>query len=176
MKLVRLPALLLGLATLAGPALAGGSPAGYGALAPLIGQWNVGPDGGATAFIQRFSWGPKEAYVWVQVGLILESGEEHLHFEGPILWNGATRRYDYLFSVEPGSLTQEQGEIHVTGDGEIIREVILTAADGATSRFRQTFRALQDGRFITTLMRQTADGWSPTFPGSERLIMTRCTS
>lgn len=175
-KLTGLPALLLSLAAAAGPACADEAPAGYATLAPLIGQWSVGSEGGAPAFIQRFSWGPKQAYVWVQVAMILDSGEEHLHFEGPVLWNGATRRYDYLFSVEPGSLVQEKGEIHATADGEIIREVVLTAADGATARFRQTFRALGDGRFVTTLMRQTADGWSPTFPGSERLIMTRRTS
>lgn len=151
------------------------SPA-YATLAPLIGQWNVGPEGGATAFIQRFTWGPKEAYVWAQVVLVLASGEEHLHFEGPILWNAATRRYDYLFAVEPGSMVQEQGEIYATADGDIVRDVVLTAADGAASRFRQTFRDVGGGRFVTTLMRQTADGWTPTFPGSDRLIMTRRSS
>lgn len=173
LKLVGLPALLLSLSAVAGPALADGSHGGYATFTPLIGQWSVGPEGGTAAFIQRFSWGPNEAYVWMQVAMILESGDEHLHLEGPVLWNGATRRYDYLFSVEPGSLVQEKGEIYAAEDGEIIRDVVLTAADGATGRFRQTFRALEDGRFVTSLMRQSGDGWSPTFPGSGRMIMTR---
>lgn len=173
MKPIGLPALLLTLAAIAGPARADVPSAAYATLAPLIGQWDVGPQGGAPAFVQRFSWGPKGAYVWVQVAMILDSGEEHLHFEGLVLWNGATRRYDYLFSVEPGSLVQEKGEIYATEYGEIVRDVVLTSADGATGRFRQTFRALADGRYVTTLMRHAGDGWSPTFPGSERLIMTR---
>jgi hypothetical protein len=173
MRLPGLAVLMLGL--LVHPAATSGSetsPA-YATLAPLIGEWDVGPEGGATAFIERFTWGPKEAYVWTQVVFVTASGEEHLHFEGPILWNGATRRYNYLFAVEPGSLAQERGEIYASEGGEIVRDVVLTRADGTTGRFRQTFDATGDGGFVTTLMRQTADGWAPTFPGSERLIMTR---
>jgi hypothetical protein len=149
------------------------SPAAYVTLSPLIGEWDVGPEGAPAAFIQRFSWGTSRAYVWVSVALILDSGDEHLHFEGPIVWNAASKRYDYLFSVEPGSLVQEKGEIYAVDGGDIVRDVLLTAADGSTSRFRQTFRALDGGRMETSLMRQTADGWVPTFPNSERLIMSR---
>lgn len=140
---------------------------------PLIGEWNVGPPGGAAAFIERFSWGQQRAYVWVRVALIRATGEEHLHFEGIAVWNAATKRYDYLFAVEPGSGVQEQGEFYAGADGFIVRDVALTAADGSTGTFRQTFRDLGDGRFETTLMRKTADGWAPTFPGSEKLIMIR---
>ena len=142
-------------------------------LDPLIGEWNVGPPGGATAFVERFSFGPKQAYVWVRVALIQASGEEHLHFEGMTVWNAATARFDYLYAVEPGSGVQEKGEIYAGDDGVIVRDVTLTAADGSTGTFRQTFRDLGDGRFETTLMRRTADGWVPTFPGSERLVMVR---
>ena len=142
-------------------------------LDPLIGEWNVGPPGGAAAFIERFTFGPKQAYVWTRVTLIVAGGEEHLHFEGMAVWNAATGRYDYLYAVEPGTGVQEKGEIYADGDGAIVRDVTLTAADGSTGTFRQTFRDLGDGRFETTLMRKTADGWSPTFPGSERLIMVR---
>ncbi|HEU0224553.1 MAG TPA: hypothetical protein VFR29_03895 [Steroidobacteraceae bacterium] len=173
MKLPWLAVLMLNLSVHPMAALRAEPSPAFATLVPLIGQWNVGPEGGATAFIQRFVWGPKEAYVWVQVVLVLASGDERLHFEGPILWNGATKRYDYLFAVEPGSLAQERGEMYATEGGEIVRDVVLTAADGTTSRFRQTFHPMDDGRFVTTLMRQTADGWVPTFPGSERLIMMR---
>jgi hypothetical protein len=149
------------------------SPAAYATLSPLIGEWNVGPEGAPAAFIERFSWGTSRAYIWLSVALVQDSGSEHLHVEGPIVWNAASRRYDYLFSVEPGSLVQEKGEIYAVDGGVIVRDVLLTAADGATSRFRQTFRTLDGGRMETSLMRQTADGWVPTFPGSERLIMER---
>ena len=145
-------------------------------LDPLIGEWNVAPPGGATAFIERFKFGPKQAYVWVEVALIQASGEEHLHFEGMSVWNAATARFDYLYAVEPGSGVQEKGEIYADDSGVIVRDVTLTAADGSTATFRQTFRNLGDGRFETTLMRKGKDGWQPTFPGSERLIMIRRTT
>ena len=145
-------------------------------LDPLIGEWNVSPPGGVTAFIERFSFGPSQGYVWVQVALIQPSGEEHLHFEGMSVWNAATGRFDYLYAVEPGSGVQEKGEIYAGDGGVIVRDVTLTAADGSTATFRQTFRDLGDGRFETALMRKSADGWQPTFPGSERLIMTRRTT
>jgi hypothetical protein len=143
----------------------------YAALLPLIGEWDVGPPESAPAFVERFSWGPNRAYIWMSVALFVPSGKEHLHFEGMIVWNGSTQRFDYLFVVEPGSLTQEQGEFHVAGNGEIVREVVLTRPDGSTGIFRQTFRAIADGLFETTLMGETPDGWKPTFPGSERLTM-----
>jgi len=107
----------------------------------------------------------------VNVALLAASGEEHLHFERLVIWNAATRRFDYLFAVAPGSLTQERGEFHVAANGAIVRDVVLTGPDGSIGNFRQTFRALADGRFETTLMRETPDGWKPTFPGSDLLTM-----
>ena len=88
-----------------------------------------------------------------------------------ILWNAATRRFDYLLAVEPGSLNQERGEIYQNDRGEIIRDVTLTAPDGSTGIFRQTFRPLADGNYAVSLLRQTGRIWSPTFPGSDRLLM-----
>lgn len=148
-------------------------PAPYADLAPLIGEWNVGPPGAAPAFVERFRWGPDRAYIWVSVALLRPAGDEHLHFEGIVVWNGAKRQYDYLFAVEPGSLTQEQGVFRVDDSGAIVRDVILTSADGDTGRFQQTFRASGEHRFETMLMRETPDGWRPTFPGSDNLEMVR---
>ena len=108
------------------------SPAAYVTLSPLIGEWEVGPEGAPAAFIERFSWGTGRAYVWLSVALIQGSADEHLHFEGPIVWNAASQRYDYLFVVEPGSLVQEKGEIYAGEDGMIVRDVLLTAADGSS--------------------------------------------
>jgi hypothetical protein len=163
-------------AGVAGSAPQQGTPAGadpYATLAPLIGEWDVGPTGSPPAFVERFSWGPNRGYVWVSVALLRKAEPEHLHFEGLVIWNAATKRFDYLFAVEPGSLAQERGEFYVAEDGTVIREVLLTSADGGSAHFRQTFRDLGDGRFVTTLMRRTTDGWQPTFPGSDDLTMVR---
>ena len=74
------------------------TPESYGALAPLIGEWNVGPPGAATAFVERFSWGPNRAYIRFSVALIVANGGEHLHLDGMVIWNAATRRFDYLLA------------------------------------------------------------------------------
>lgn len=149
------------------------APDPYALFDALIGEWEVSPAGGPPAFVEQFSWGPERAYVWARVLLLRGPADEHLHFEGMIAWNAATKRFDYLFVVEPGSLTQERGEFHVEPDGMLVRDVLLTGPTGATAEFRQTFRALADGRFATTLMRKRPDGWEPGFPGSDALTMVR---
>ncbi len=150
------------------------TPAPFRSLEGLIGDWDTGPVGAPPDFVQRLSWGTARAYIVFRTTLVTADGE-HLHFEGPILWNAASRRFDYLFAIEPqsGALAQERGEIYVNGEGAIIRDVTLTGADGLTAQFRQTIRVIDDDTAETSLMRATADGWSPTFPGSERLVMTR---
>ncbi len=143
------------------------------ALAPLIGEWEVGPPGAAPSFVESFAWGPDRAFVWTRVVLLRAPGDEHLHLEGLVIWNASTKRFDYLFAVEPGSLAQERGEFRIEADGSIIRDVVLTDGKGRTSNFRQTFLRLGEDRFQTTLMRQTGDDWTPTFPGSDNLTMVR---
>jgi hypothetical protein len=147
------------------------TPAPFAVLEPLIGEWDVGPESGGTSFVERFSWGPNRGYMRFSASLITKSGEEHLHLDGVILWNATTRRFDYLLAVEPGSLTQERGEFYRNEAGEIIREVFLTAADGSTGVFRQTFRPLEGGKYAVSLLRQTGENWTATFPGSDRLLM-----
>jgi hypothetical protein len=39
--------------------------------------------------------------------------------------------------------------------------------------FRQTFKAIEPGKILTTVMRQSDHGWVATFPGSDHMIMTR---
>jgi hypothetical protein len=39
--------------------------------------------------------------------------------------------------------------------------------------FRQTFRAFSAETIETALLRETKEGWTPTFPGSDRLLMKR---
>lgn len=159
------------------PAQAGVSretPTPHKLLERLIGDWDTGPADAPPAFVQRLSWGTDRAYVIFRTMLLTDAGER-LHFEGPILWNAATGRFDYLFAVEPasGTLAQEKGEIYLSAEDVVIRDVTLTGADGSTARFRQTFRVADEDRIETSLMRETNGAWSPTFPGSERLIMTR---
>lgn len=151
----------------------GRTPTPYATLTPLIGKWNVSPAGSAPAFVEHFSWGPNHAYIRFTVNVIEASGEERLHMDGMIIWNAATRRFDYLLAVEPGSLAQEQGQIYRNDTGDIVRDVTLTGADGAIGQFRQIFRAMTEGRFGTSLLRLTDDGWTPTFAGSDQLIMVR---
>jgi hypothetical protein len=143
----------------------------YAPYTALIGEWDTGVGGN---IVQRFSWGPEHAYVLYSTSTIDTGGAEHLHFEGIFLYNAAHRNMDFLVAVEPGSLGQEQGTLHVESDGSIAREVTLTNATGQVSHFRQTFR-FRDGAVAETgLMRQSADGgWAPNFPGSDHLPMRR---
>ncbi len=135
----------------------------------LIGEWDTG-DG----IVQRFRWGPEHAYILYSTAIGNGDGGEHLHFEGILVYNAAHRNLDFLIALEPGSLAQEQGTLHVEPDGSVVREVVLTGANGATGRFRQTFRRTGDGAAVTSLLRQDANGaWAPNFPGSENLAMSR---
>jgi hypothetical protein len=45
--------------------------------------------------------------------------------------------------------------------------------EGATAKFRQTFKSTGFDTILTTLMRQTEGGWVATFPGSDRSVMSR---
>lgn len=146
----------------------------YRAYEFLIGDWYTRPNGAQGPSIhQRFEWGPNRSYIRYAT-LMAEPGKpEAVHFEGMLVWRGATETLDFLIVVEPGSGDQEQGTVHVEADGSIIRDVLLTRADGQTSRFRQTFRSTGRDTAVTTLMRQTTTGWVPTFPGSDNLQMSR---
>jgi hypothetical protein len=140
----------------------------YAPYAFLIGEWR------SDQIIQRFSWGPSNSYITYSTSILGDGGVEHLHFEGILVFNAASRRLDYLFVVEPGSSGQEQGEVYIGEDGAVVRDVTLTNGSGQTNHFRQTFRASGPDAAITSLMRQDVDGsWSPNFPGSDRLTMTR---
>ena len=151
----------------------------YAPYAFLVGTWEVAQAGGSPFAITRFSWGPGESYLWLAVAL-LEGGSEVPHLEGMLLWNAARGDLDMLLALDlQGGRAQEQGTLSVQSDGSVVREITAirsgAAGDGGatTTRFRQTFRPSTPGRMETSLMRQTENGWEPTFPGSERLVMTR---
>jgi hypothetical protein len=134
----------------------------------LIGDWNA--EGGLRELI---TYGPNRSYIRFSAFIPAKDEPQHLHFEGIAVWNAKTRMLDYLFAVEPGSGIQENGTYRVEPDGSIIREVELIDAKGKSGIFRQTFHQTGPDSAITTVMRQTATGWEPTFPGGERIELKR---
>jgi hypothetical protein len=80
---------------------------------------------------------------------------------------------DFLAILEPGTLAQERGSLHLEEDGTIIRDVTATDAQGEQGQFRQTFRQTGPDSAVTSLMRETPTGWTPNFPGSNELLMLR---
>jgi len=146
----------------------------YGAYEFLIGDWYSKPSGGPDISIhQKFEYGPKKSYIFYTT-LTREGGKpEAVHFEGMAVWNGKTRNLDYVVTTEPGSGAQEQGTMHAEADGSIVRDVLLTRADGNQSQFRQRFWKMGDGTVMTSLMRKIPAGWEPNFPGSDKIEMSR---
>lgn len=137
----------------------------------LLGDWFS--KNGGTSIRQSLTLSPNKGSVAYATYLGAPGQNEHLHFHGLMVWNGRSKAFDYLFAVEPGSGSQERGTVRAQPDGSIVREVELTAADGAVSHFRQTFRKTGPQSAETSLMRKTAAGWVPNFPGSERIEMRR---
>jgi hypothetical protein len=153
----------------------------------LIGEWDVASEsGGPPVAAARFRWGPNRSYVWYAGSLVLD-GVERPHFEGLLLWNGVHRNLDMLLSMDlDGGLVQEQGTMHAEPDGTVVREITATYSegsnpiggstvglDGATASFRQTFKAVGPDRVLTSVLRRVEQRWTPTFPGSDHLVMTR---
>ena len=159
-------------AVAAGPATARALPGfDHSAYEWLLGDW-ISKNGGTT-IRQSLTLDPSKAFVTYATYLGAAGQEERLHFEGLMVWNGKSKAFDYLFAVEPGSGSQERGTVRAEPDGSIVREVELTGADGSVSHFRQTFRKTGPQSAETSLMRKTAAGWEPNFPGSDRIVMVR---
>jgi len=160
----------------------------YAPYAFLIGQWDFAPEGGGPPLGGTlFRWGPNESYIWCAATLH-EAGREVPHFEGLFVWNGVQQNLDMLIALdlEGGGRMQEKGVLRLEPDGTVVREITATyseglrtmgsgavGAAGATARFRQTFKPDGPDRLRTQVLRETKDGWVATFPGSDRLVMTR---
>jgi hypothetical protein len=146
----------------------------YTAYEFLIGDWYSRPAGGPDIAIhQNFRWGTRQSYIYYTTSTRLNGAPEAIHFEGMLVWNGASHNLDYVIAAEPGSGGQEQGIMHAEPDGSVVRDVTMTRADGQVAHFRQTFRRTGPDTAMTSLMRQTATGWEPNFPGSDNIAMTR---
>ena len=159
----------------------------YAAFQFLIGEWTVSAEGGGPAIgIARFRWGPNQSYIWCSSSFFL-NGAERPHFEGLLMWNGVHKNLDTLIAMDlENGLVQESGVMSVGPDGTVVREVTASYSEGvrpigqptagpegATARFRQTYRQAGPDKVVTRVMRQSGKDWVPTFPGSDRLEMTR---
>jgi hypothetical protein len=181
---LRLVALLIS----ASPLAAYAAESVYAPYAFLIGEWEITPFGSqAPQAVTRFEWGPGRSYVLLQTSLIID-GKEVPHFEGMLMWNGVRKNLDMLLALDlEGGRIQEQGAVFVEPDGTVVRDITAyysegvrrmgdtqtVGPEGATAKFRQTFKSTGPDSILTTLMRQTEHGWVATFPGSDRSMMTR---
>jgi hypothetical protein len=138
----------------------------------LVGDWYG--KGGPGVLRENITYGPGRGYIKFSIFTAAsESGPQHLHFEGIAVWNAKTRMLDYLFAVEPGSGVQENGTFRAEADNSIVREVQLIDPKGNVGTFRQTFTRTGQDSAVTTLFRKAETGWVPTFPGSEKIELTR---
>ena len=160
----------------------------YAPFAFLVGEWEITPAGSAEPqAVTRFRWGPGQSYLLLETSLIL-NGKEEPHFEGMLMWNGVHKNLDMLLALDlKGGRVQEQGVVFVEPDGTVVRDITAYYSEGvrrmgdtqavgpqgATAKFRQTFKSTGPDTILTTLMRQTERGWVATFPGSDRSVMTR---
>jgi hypothetical protein len=137
----------------------------------LVGDW-VSQQGSST-LRQSIRWGAQRAYMIYSTYMQQPGSAERLHFEGMMVWNGKSRKLDFLFAVEPGSWILERGTLHAETDGTIVRDTDLISPTGVVSVFRQTFSRIDADHATTSLMAQRNGQWEPTFPGSERIEMRR---
>ena len=153
----------------------------------LIGEWNVGQDGAAPVLIARFRWGPNRSYITYAASILTPKGEVP-HFEVVLMWNGVSKMLDMLIMLDLSERAAviERGTLSIDQSGLAVREIEANYSEGAapiggtkagpagtTVRFRQTYLQIGPDRIATSALRESAKGWVPTFPGSDRLIMTR---
>jgi len=159
----------------------------YAPFAFLIGTWDVAPQpGGMTVAVQRFSWGTNQSYIWYS-GSLLTNGKEVPHSEGMLMWNGVTKNLDMLLAMDlQTGRAAGQGTFSIAADGTTVRDFKGVFSEGtrpigapevgpqgATEHFRQTYKLQSADTLLTSVMRETASGWLPASPGSDRLFMTR---
>ena len=161
------------------PATDSDIPSHYAPYALLAGDWDVTPaTGGPAVARQQVTFGPGNSYLWFALS-VFANGREEPHLEGILVWNALNDNLDMLFSVDlNGGKVQEQGTLSIKDDGTLVREINAVypgpnGAGGKTSRFRQTFSPVSSDRILTSVMRETPEGWVPTFPGSDALVLTR---
>ena len=152
----------------------------------MIGEWAIQDEGAPPAAVTRLKWGPNRSYIWISTALLI-GGKEVPHYEGMLVWNGVRKNLDMLLTLDPvGGRVQEQGTVSIAADGTVVRAITAYYSSGArgpdgtivgpaglTVPFEQKFRLVSPGRIETSMMRRTATGWVPTFPGSDQVWMIK---
>jgi len=168
-----------------------GVPSVYAQYEFLIGTWDVAPASGGKPFaVSYFKWGPNKSYIWYSTNSFDEAGNEVPHFEGILAYNGVRKNLDMLVELAlggsiPGSI-DETGAVSVQADGTVLRDITATYAEGALARrpekagpngwtrhYHHMFRADGPTRVLMSMTMETDQGWVPTFPGSDQVVMTR---
>ena len=151
------------------------APDRYAPYAFLIGDWDSNvPLSRPFAIVQSYHWGAQHAFIEASASVRHPGQADDLHFSGILTWNQARQNLDFLFMHEPGTGGQEAGSVHVDADGAIVREITETTGQGVVRHGRQTFRRISDGRLVTSMTHQNADGsWAPNFPGADNVVMVR---
>jgi hypothetical protein len=156
----------------------------YSPYEPLIGDWDVSVPGKDPFMVMHFKWGgTHRGYIFYNASL-LRDGAEETHFEGLLIWNALKKNLDMLLTLDPeNGQTQESGSFYVTSDGTFVRQIFavgpqsVRGPDGkpaaGSAMFRQTFKVTGPGEMKTVVLRDTLNGWVPTFPGSDNLVMKR---
>lgn len=140
---------------------------------PLIGTWIILNKSGKAIGTAVFKYGPGKSYIWHSVALAM-GGTEEPHYEGVLVWNGGHKGLDMLISLDlNGGRVQEQGRLTRGGNGVFTREIMSTGPTGKQQQFRQTYSPEGGEKLATKVMRRTASGWEPTFPGSDQLTYVR---
>ena len=188
--MLRITAALAAAFLVAAPATANHAEVKVAEFAPyafLIGDWDIHEEGAPPAAVHRATWSGGGTSIRLETDIFV-NGKQVPHYEGILVWNPVRRDFDMLLNLDPvGAKVQERGRLRINPqDRTVVREIIATYAPGVTGPdgkkvgekgaefvFRQTFKQLSDDRILTSMMRQTANGWVPTFPGSEEVLMTR---
>jgi len=93
----------------------------------LIGAWDVGQAGRPAQLVLRFGWGPAHSTITYAAAELTPNGERP-HFDGVLMWNGATHALDTLVMLDlsPGASIQEQGAFALQPDGSFVRDITAT--------------------------------------------------
>lgn len=169
------------------PSAGAHAPTPYAPYTPLMGEWHVGREGQSAQLIERFVWAGGGSYIEFSAAT-LDGGHETPHFEGVLMWNGVRRALDMLVMLDlsPSARVLEGGTLQALPDGSFVREITayysegqpragggVVTREGARMTFRQTFTPIDANHMRTAILRETANGWVPTFPGSDAMVMTR---
>ena len=164
----------------------------YAPLRFLIGTWESRYKGELAA-TQQFEFGIEDAAIYWSGDRYI-GGQRRPSFEGIAILNSVTNEYEYLVSLgtaagTAGDTILEKGRFLPLEDGSIRREIFvfypegtklpptgqrLAGPGGYVREYRQWFSSIDENTIETKIVYLNEQGdWVPSFPGSERLVLTR---